>query len=119
MKDITKQLTELYGHINRYRACSFKDVKDGNELNYLLQQISCLLFYLETVRAFTHEQYQARMDELVSSGESVARSTVICDKEIPAMYQLRHIMDSGYTVCDAIRTNISYMKHEIEHSKNQ
>jgi hypothetical protein len=32
---------------------------------------------------------------------------------VPEMYRLRRLLESGYRVCDAMRTNISFLKSEI------
>jgi hypothetical protein len=48
---------------------------------------------------------------------SVARAQVEADVRYPELYELRRTMDAAYTVVNAIRTNISYLKSEIHNSK--
>ncbi len=104
-----QQLTDLNSYVNAYYSCS---LQDGEELSMLLQKITGLLFYLETVRAETHDLFESRVFNLVKEGNSVARATNEAHVLHPEMYQLRRIMDGGYRIVDAIRTNISYLKSE-------
>jgi hypothetical protein len=48
----------------------------------------------------------------VLSGLSVARAENEAHVKVPEMYLLRRVMDAGYEVIGAIRTNISYLKSE-------
>jgi hypothetical protein len=85
---------------------------DGHRLNELLQKITGNLYYLETVRSHQHNLFETMVHNLVKKGNSVARATNEAHVEYPLMYQLRRVMDSGYRIADAIRTNISYLKSE-------
>lgn len=109
MKDPSKQIDDLAKCVNRYYTCN---LQDGNELSELLQKITGILFYLETVRCEIHNLYENRVFQLVKEGNSVARAINEANVEYPTMYQLRRIMESGGRIVDAIRTNISYLKSE-------
>ena len=109
MKDPSKQIDDLAKCVNRYYNCN---LQDGNELSELLQKITGILFYLETVRCEIHDLYENRVFQLVKDGNSVARAINEANVEYPTMYQLRRIMESGGRIVDAIRTNISYLKSE-------
>ena len=86
---------------------------DGNRLNQLLQQMTSCLYYLETQRASLHNEWQREVKELVDSGDSVSRAENKAHVKFPNMYRLRRVMTSGYKVAEAIRTNISYLKSEM------
>jgi hypothetical protein len=109
MSGTLKQIEDL----NHYVAQYYKsDLQDGNELSMLLQKITGLLYYLETVRSLTHNNFETEVFNLVKEGNSVARAINQANVSYPMMYQLRRIMDGGYRIADAIRTNISYLKSE-------
>ena len=113
MKDLIKEIGTLNEYVNRYYNCNRQD---GDELSLLLQKITALLYYLESVRSSIHDQYEIEVFELVKSGNSVARAVNEANVKFPMMYQLRRIMESGYRITDAIRTNISYLKSERQTS---
>jgi len=46
----------------------------------------------------------------VLNGDSVSRAENTAHVQVPEMYLLRRVMDSAYTCCDAIRTQISWIK---------
>jgi hypothetical protein len=48
---------------------------------------------------------------------SATEKQVEADVRYPELYELRRAMDAAYTVVNAIRTNISYLKSEIHNSK--
>lgn len=105
-----KQIDQLNSYVNRYYKSS---LDNGQELNYLLKKITSLLYFLETVRSDVHSAWQDKVYELTKDGGSVNRAENEAHVSYPQMYQLRHIMTAGYRVCDAIRTNISYLKSEM------
>jgi len=113
MKDPSKQIDDLSTFVNLYYKC---DRNDGDQLSYLLQKITGILFFLETVRSEVHDLYESKVFELVKEGNSVARAVNEANVTYPQMYQLRRIMDGGYRISDAIRTNISYLKSEKQHT---
>lgn len=107
MSDFNKALEHLTDNIKRYRETP---EDDGNALTILLQQITATLFYLEKERAKYHELFQKAVHQLVLSGEAVNRAENKAHVIHPEMYMLRRVMDSAYTVVDAIRTQISWIK---------
>ncbi len=94
------------------------DDLDGHILNGMLKDLSAGLYYLETVRSEVHNEFQSEIQRLVSEGHSVSRAENQAHVRYPAMYKLRRIMDGGYKVVEAIRSNLSYLKHEITTSKS-
>lgn len=115
-QDTLTQLKLLNEYINSYYV--MKEM-DGDKLSYLIQKITGSLYYLETVRSETHKRYEASVFNLVKDGNSVARAINETNVNIPEMYQLRRIMDGGYRIVDAIRTNISYLKSERINTNQQ
>lgn len=105
-----KELDKLNKYVNEYYNCNRQD---GEVLLMLLQKITSLLYYLETVRGEVHDAYEGKVFELVKDGQSVARAINEANVTYPQMYQLRRLMDGAYRVVDAIRTNISYLKSEM------
>ena len=104
-----KELNDLNKYVNEYYRCN---LTDGNQLSRLLQKITGLLYYLESVRSDVHNAFETNVFNMVKEKSTVARATNAAHVEFPQMYQLRRIMDAGYRVADAIRTNISYLKSE-------
>jgi hypothetical protein len=104
-----KEIEKLNEYVNQYYKCN---LQDGNELSFLLQKITGLLFYLETVRAEIHDLYENKVFNLVKDKYTISKAVNEANVEYPQMYQLRRIMDAGYRITDAIRTNISFLKSE-------
>lgn len=110
MKKFEQTLEELATYIQAYDEVS---LNDGESLNFLLQKINTTLFYLESERAIFKKKYENRIYELTTDKKmTVARAINFAEVDIPELYLLRRIMDSGYRVSDAIRTNISFLKSE-------
>ena len=109
-----KEIETLNKYVNDYYTCN---LSDGEKLSLLLQKITGLLYYLESIRSEVHNQYEIKVFELVKDGNSVSRSVNEANVLYPQMYQLRRVMDAGYRIVDAIRTNISYLKMEMTTSK--
>lgn len=115
MKDENDVLEKMSGIINDYHNYSGVN---GNTLNEMLRQLTSCLYYLETVRSEAHNSFQCMVADLVSEGNSVAKATNLAHVAFPLMYKLRRIMTSGYEVTGAIRTNISYLKSEMNQNLN-
>ena len=113
LEQVTSQIERLNSYVNQYYNC---DRNNGNELSLLLQKITALLFYLESVRSEVHDQFETDVFNLVKDGNSVARAVNEANVKHPLMYRLRRIMDGGWRITDAIRTNISYLKSEKQNS---
>jgi len=86
---------------------------DGPTLNSMLKRMSTMLYYLESVRSDFHDKWCIKVKFLTDRGDSVSRSENEAHVIFPEMYRLRRVMTSGYRVLDAIRTNISYLKQEL------
>lgn len=111
-----KEIEKLNDYVSRYYKSS---LQDGNELNQLLQKITGILYYLETLRSDFHNQYETKVFGLIKEKFTVARAVNEANVEFPQMYQLRRVMDAGYKVADSIRTNISFLKSEKINTRTQ
>lgn len=115
MTNFEKTLENLATYIQAYDDVA---LNDGESLNFLLQKINTTLFYLESERAKFKKQYEKRIYELTTDKKmTVSRAVNFAEVEVPELYLLRRIMDSGYRISDAIRTNISFLKNERNNSK--
>ena len=110
-----KEIDKLNKYINQYYTCNRSD---GETLLMLLQKITSLLYYLETVRGDVHNAYETHVFNCVKDGNSVSRAINEANVTYPQMYQLRRLMDGAYRIVDAIRTNISYLKSEMNNIKS-
>jgi len=107
MTDLEKALNHITDYIKKYRET---EPNDGESLTAILQQITATLFYLEKERAKYHSTFQNTINKLVLAGDSVKSAENKANVQVPEMYLLRRVMDSAYTCCDAIRTQISWIK---------
>jgi hypothetical protein len=60
-----KEIEKLNDYVNQYYKCNRSD---GETLLFLLQKITSLLYYLESVRSEIHDAYEAKVFELVKEG---------------------------------------------------
>ena len=110
MNNFEQTLENLTSYIQAYDDVS---LNDGESLNFLLQKINTTLFYLENERSIFKKQYEMKVYDLTTDKKmTVARAVNFAEVEVPELYMLRRIMDSGYRISDAIRTNISFLKSE-------
>jgi hypothetical protein len=89
------------------------DVFDGVKLNEQIKELTSRLYYIETLRTKAHQDYERVIYEKVKEGFSVARATNEANNVVPKMYEYRRLLESGYRVVDAMRTNISFLKSEM------
>ena len=108
-----EQLELITKCIEWFKKESRKETLDINLMIKSYSQITTSLFYLETIRADYHQQYEEIVFNLVSSGHSVARAVNEANVKIPELYLLRRVMDAAYRNTDAMRTIISFAKKEI------
>ncbi len=104
LDEVTK-IIEAYG--------SPKKMPDGHTINEYLRKLTTRLYYLETLRTEAKQKHDAIIFQAVNEGESVARASNKADNEVPELYLLRRILESGYRCSDAMRSNLSYLKKEM------
>ncbi len=102
-----KALDHIYANVKKYRELN---ADDGEGMMGCLQQISATLVYLEKERAEYHDKFERKKHELIISGESVNKAENAAYVEFPEIYLLRRVMDSAYEVCQAIRSQVSWIK---------
>jgi hypothetical protein len=110
MTNEDKALILIDKQVKQYREMQ---VMDGNKLNEIMQQIVGSLHFLEGVRSEVHHNWQLLVKNKIDEGFSVARAENLAHVEYPLMYKLRHKMNSGYEVVNAIRSNLSWIKTEM------
>jgi Zn-finger nucleic acid-binding protein len=82
---------------------------DRGQLNTLLKEMSIIMSQLEHFRTEAHKKHNGIM--YTFEGTS-AKAKIKADYEVSELYQLRRIMEAGYRVIDAIRSNISSLNKE-------
>ncbi len=108
------QINKLSEIINGYYKTRSPE---GKWLNESIKNVSSILFYLTTERINAHKKYNAIMFD--RGQRSVAAQTVIADKEVPELYQLRHIIKAGYECLNAMRSNLVSIRKEREFTGTQ
>ena len=111
MKETLEEITYI---ISEYKSI---EGLDGNTLNTMLREITSRLFYLEAERAKFKHSYEVAVFNEVKNGSTVSRAVNKAEVDYPELYMLRRFMEAGYRVSDAIRTNISFIKSEMNHLK--
>ena len=106
---MNQTLNNIRTIIDTYNAMT---VLNGHELNYLIKDLTANLFYLEEIRSGYHDKYEGIIHKLVAEGKTVSRAKNQANVEVKEMYLIRRVMDAGYRIADAMRTNISYLKTE-------
>ena len=115
MNNFETTLENLTSFIQAYDDIS---LNDGENLNYLLQKINTTLFYLESERSIFKKKYEQRIYELTTDKKmTVSRAVNFAEVEVPELYMLRRILESGYRCSDSIRTHISFLKNERNNSR--
>ena len=108
MKTYEDVIDRMNAMVNQYHKMDM----EGNSLSELLKSFVSALYYLETIRSEVHHNWQSKVKDLIDEGKSVSRAENEAHVAFPEMYRLRRIMDAGYEIVGAIRTNISLLKHE-------
>lgn len=104
-----KALSHIAEQIKKYRELS---PMEGGGMIECLQQITPTLYYLESIRSDYHDKWHTIVGQGILKGDSVSASEHNAHVKVPELYKLRHLMNSAYTVCEAIRTQVSFIKHE-------
>jgi hypothetical protein len=80
-------------------------------LNLILQKITGVTLLFRNIKSITHNDYEVMVFDLVK--QKIYRITSINETNVsfPMIYTIKYrIMDAGYKITDAIRTNISFLK---------
>lgn len=103
---MNKILAKIRASVTQYEKVDMKLLVVQADI---LRELTCNLFYIEAYRTKAHEDWTESYHESVGSNAAKAREA---DKAIPELYLLRRVMESGYRVCDAIRSTIGVYKKE-------
>lgn len=106
-----QQLLEEYrGIVNDYYQCDYTQVET---IVQLLKQMTCVLASMETLRAEAYQKYNGILFKYTGP---VSRREIEANERVPELYMLRRIMTAGYKVVEAMRSNVSFVKMEIQNS---
>jgi len=96
----------------------YNEIKNphGDQLVEWMKNLSAILYYLTTKQVEYHETWNKKMYMGTQAGASVAAQTIICDKEVPELYMLRKIIAAANRNLDVMRSSLSYLKSERDHS---
>jgi hypothetical protein len=111
---MTEQLNELTAIMDAYHKAANPS---GDQLNRSIKNVSAILFYLTNERIKAHKEYTAIMFDRGTT--KVNAQTIVADKEVPELYQLRHITKAGYECLNAMRSNLTSLRKEREYSNTQ
>lgn len=105
MNEVLNKITEIIEDYNN------TTISDGVKLNEQLKNLTSYLYYIEGIKSKYHQDYEEIVYNKVNNEKlSVARAVNIANVEVPEVYKLRKLTSAGYRVCDAIRSNISFLK---------
>lgn len=112
MKEFEEQMKLLDAEVNKYYKGKGK--LSGHELIEIASRMVSLLYFLTSVRAEVHDAYQSLIYDLTKDKNmSVSRADNEAHVTYPSMYTLRHKLTAAWEVVGMIRTNISYIKLEM------
>ena len=107
MNEVLNKIAEI---IEDYNNTS---INDGVKLNEQLKNLTSYLYYIEFIKSKYHQDFEEIVYNKVNNEKlSVARATNEANIAVPEVYKLRKLTSAGYRVCDAIRSNISFLKLE-------
>jgi hypothetical protein len=86
----------------------------GERICEHLQVISSHLFFLEVFRS----HYHSKWNRIVYNFQgAVSRAEVEANEQVPELYMLRRVLGAANKTMDAMRSQLSAMKHEINSSR--
>ena len=107
MNEVLNKIADI---IEQYNNTS---INDGVKLNEQLKNLTSYLYYIEGIKSKYHQDFEEIIYDKVNNEKlSVARATNEANIAVPEVYKLRKLTSAGYRVCDAIRSNISFLKLE-------
>ena len=104
--NLIKWLNAFDSRVDAYGKLQWNE---GPKISQYMKDLTVILCHLEHERKEAHEKWNS----IVFNFEgSVSRAEIEAHEQVPELYQLRRIMNSGYRVVDAMRSNISFIKKE-------
>ncbi len=84
----------------------------GDQLVSWMNEMSPILSYLTTKQVQYYKTWNHKMYMGTKGGASVASMKVICDDDVPELYQLRKIIAAHNNDLQIMRSELSYLKQE-------
>jgi len=113
---IEKNISKLNDLIEEYQETQ---LSDGTTLVYLAQQISAILYWLSEEKTRQHNNFEKYVYVLTTEKKlNVNRAVNSAEVAYPLLYKLRYVIKAGYSILDIIRTQISYLKNEMQNTKH-
>ena len=103
--NLKEALSEYYKTVDNYNQCDFTD---GMNIVSLMKDLSVILSFLAHQKSIYHDKWVG----VTLEESSVAAGERKANKEVPELYHLRVILNTGYRILDTMRSNISYLKSE-------
>jgi hypothetical protein len=109
MEEILEQITTIIEDYNNTQNHNPEGLID------LGKNLSANLFYLEKYRAEYFKKHEGQKHLLINGPDkwNVNKAENRANFLYPQLYQLRRIMTSAYKVLDMIRSELSYIKTEM------
>jgi hypothetical protein len=104
--DLTKWIAAYDKEVKKYSELQWND---RAELNTLLQRMTIILSQLEHERNEAHTKHNGI---IFNYDGAVNRAVNQANHDVPELYLLRRIMEAGYEIVGAIRSNISSLNRE-------
>jgi hypothetical protein len=115
MRNLNEKLEQLNTLIETYHGTPSSD---GTTLVSLAQEISAVLYYLSEEKSKEHDNWQRCVNYKVKDLKmNVNRAENDAHVAFPMLYRLRYVIRAGYSVLDIIRTQVSYLKSEMNNLK--
>lgn len=107
---LEKTIADVESITAQYR----KENPSGGDLVDMMRRLSANLAYLQGERAKYHEQWQAVVFRLTENGKAVNRAENEAHVTVKELYLLRRIMQGGYSELDVMRSQLSWLKKEMD-----
>ena len=95
------------------------NTSDGHHQQGLLDMARALaanLFFLEKHRADVHKKFEGFKHTLITGGSTIGKADNSANFTHPELYMLRRIMEAGYKNLDIMRSEISWLRAEMNNT---
>lgn len=82
----------------------------------MARTLAANLFFLEKHRAEVHKKYEGFKHTLINGGSPIGKAENKANFTHPEMYMLRRIMEAGYKNLDIMRSEISWLRAEMNNT---
>lgn len=105
-EEITKIIDDYNAHDNH----------PPQEILNMAKNLASRIFYMEKHRAAAHKDFEAVIYELKRKGIAINNATNEANIRVPEMYELRRFMESAKGVLEIMRSQVSWLKTEMQHT---